>query len=410
MARIGILTFHRSYNYGAFVQSYALSHRLQKDFPDDEIEVIDYATARMYENYATKPIPFILGPKSKRNGPVRCLKNLCKLILDPALLKREKQLHDAFDLDAQYLPLSDLHLVTNDYPQLHRAIRDNYDIVIVGSDAVWEYKTYPFPNAYFLHGDLGKAKLFSYAASSGRMLPGEITKEQKEYMQDAFSRYSYLGIRDVATEKFLEHITEQTHYFHNCDPTVLLQLDTLPKGLDRIKAILQQRGIDLNKPIIGVMGGSILCRLVRQMFGSKYQIVDLYHYTRHADCYLEDLSPLEWAQVFSLFSVTVTRFFHGSLLSLKNGTPTIATDYWHMVDEEHPTKIYDLYRRLDLMDHYFYMEEGISPEQLQRMRDQIEYYIENPDSDAILQALAKEEESYQSFRSALQAQLGRSCV
>ena len=40
--KLGILTFHKSINYGAFMQCYALSQRLQRDFPQIEVEVIDY--------------------------------------------------------------------------------------------------------------------------------------------------------------------------------------------------------------------------------------------------------------------------------------------------------------------------------------------------------------------------------
>jgi len=54
MGKIGILTFHRSYNYGAFMQCYSLSHRLMRDFPQHEVEVIDYATQRVYANYPTE--------------------------------------------------------------------------------------------------------------------------------------------------------------------------------------------------------------------------------------------------------------------------------------------------------------------------------------------------------------------
>ena len=39
--RIGILTFHRSVNNGAVIQCYSLSKRLQKEFPDADVEVID---------------------------------------------------------------------------------------------------------------------------------------------------------------------------------------------------------------------------------------------------------------------------------------------------------------------------------------------------------------------------------
>ena len=40
--KIGILTFHRPINYGAFLQAYSLSNQLKKCFEKSEVEIIDY--------------------------------------------------------------------------------------------------------------------------------------------------------------------------------------------------------------------------------------------------------------------------------------------------------------------------------------------------------------------------------
>ena len=40
--RIGILTFHKAINYGAYLQAFSLSHKLQEQFPNDTVEIIDY--------------------------------------------------------------------------------------------------------------------------------------------------------------------------------------------------------------------------------------------------------------------------------------------------------------------------------------------------------------------------------
>ena len=40
--KIGILTFHQSVNNGAVMQAYSLSKRLKREYPDDEIEIINY--------------------------------------------------------------------------------------------------------------------------------------------------------------------------------------------------------------------------------------------------------------------------------------------------------------------------------------------------------------------------------
>ena len=50
--KIGILTFHRPINYGAFLQAFALSNQIQRSFPKSEVEIIDYIidTLEMPEN------------------------------------------------------------------------------------------------------------------------------------------------------------------------------------------------------------------------------------------------------------------------------------------------------------------------------------------------------------------------
>ena len=59
------------------------------------------------------------------------------------------------------------------------------------------------------------------------------------------------------------------------------------------------------------------------MYGDKYQIVALYNYIKGADVNLYDVTPFEWAYAFRYFKVTFTTFFHGTMLSLRNGTPLI---------------------------------------------------------------------------------------
>ena len=49
--KIGILTFHRSFNYGAFMQCFSLVNKLKEDFPNAEFEVVDYTVKRAIDNY-----------------------------------------------------------------------------------------------------------------------------------------------------------------------------------------------------------------------------------------------------------------------------------------------------------------------------------------------------------------------
>ena len=49
--RIGILTFHKSINNGAVMQAYSLSKKLQTEYPDYTVEIIDYHMPKVVDAY-----------------------------------------------------------------------------------------------------------------------------------------------------------------------------------------------------------------------------------------------------------------------------------------------------------------------------------------------------------------------
>lgn len=399
--KIGILTFHRSYNYGAFMQSYALSERIKKDFPDADVEIIDYATARMYRNYDTSLKSYIFGTSDNRNSLITACKKIVKFILQPEQLKRTRTLYSAFERDLKYLPLSDFRVISDDCTEAFDAIRGKYDVIVVGSDGVWEFISYSFPNAYYLGDNLCAVKM-SYAASSDRMHINLIDEAQKALIAKSISELRFVGIRDVATENFLNAIIPNVKKYHTCDPTFLLEMETFESNKPKVRSMLEKLGIDLSKPIIGLMCGDNIADRVINHFGKKYQYVSVYRYNKNADAYLNDLTPTEWTVAFSFFALTVTRFFHGTILSLKNTTPTLTVDDWNMVDEQHISKLEDLYIRLDLKEHYCRIADFNDDGKLPEILASAEGFIDNiQEREKIVAAMAKEAEYYNNFKMVL---------
>ncbi|MDO4618549.1 MAG: polysaccharide pyruvyl transferase family protein [Clostridia bacterium] len=400
--RIGILTFHRSYNYGAYMQSYALSTRVMRDFPGADVEIIDYAPARMYKNYDTSVKTYIFGPEHAPSSPITACKKAVKLILNPTQLKKTRTLHKAFERDLKYLPLSDYRVVSDDYIEAFDAIRGKYDVVVVGSDCVWEFITYGFPNPYFLNDNLGAFKM-SYAASSDRMHISAVTEEQQKYIKEALSDFEYLGIRDVATENFSKHIVPDKTTSHNCDPTVILDINDFADEKEIVKNKLLTAGIDLSKPIIGLMCSDEIADAAISHFGAEYQYVSLYWQNKNSNVSLCDLTPREWAVAFSFFKLTITRFFHGTLLSMKNGVPALTIDEWPMTDEEHISKLEDLYNRLDLKEHYCRRSDYLDGEKQKQILNTAKSFIDNSvDKEKIVTAMNKEADSYLNFKNELE--------
>ena len=160
--KIGILTFHRSYNYGAFMQCFSFFHRLSKDFPDCDIEVVDFTNQNVMKMYETDI--------EKKQKSVRKLIS----IRNSTFIKCQEE-----------LKLSKVKIVSNSYDEIAKYLNDTYDVVVVGSDAVWNWTTRGFPNIYFLKDYHGRK--LSYAASAHGLVYQNMSESQKQYLNEAFS-------------------------------------------------------------------------------------------------------------------------------------------------------------------------------------------------------------------------------
>lgn len=396
--KVGILTFHRSYNYGAFIQCYALVQRLKRDFPTLDIEVIDYNTAASQRNYALK-----LRRMGRKDGA--------------ELLK----IHRLFDESQElYLPLSGRRIVSDDAEAFFEEFSGKYDLIIVGSDAVWNWRDKPFPNAYFLGKDMGAVKM-SYAASAEGQHYKNMSAEQRAFVRKAVGGFRYIGTRESTAEEMLRCCDLKNPVYRNCDPSLLLDPDSLPVDTAELGKKLADSGVDFSRPVIGLMGGGFSAGNIRKYFGNRVQIVALYEPNRYADLFLSNLNPLEWARVFSFFNVTVTRFFHGTLMSLINMTPVIAVETKIAYHARYVSKIRYALTDMELELFYAVFDRGslnmfnraayrfglkTGPEFWYGLCNKIEELIDNPRKQRIAAALEKQVRLYDSFRNCLEESTG----
>lgn len=392
MKKIGILTYHRSYNYGAFMQCYSLSKKIKNDYPECIVEVIDYTMQLTLDNY-----------DKYLNSLTEKEINLVK--------ERNKIFEESQD---KYLPLSDEKIVTDDYNELFRKIKNKYDIIVVGSDAVWNWNGKGFPNAYFLGDDLS-CKKFSYAASAHGLDFYNMKVEDKEKLNKFFDDFDYIGVREETTKKMVQFASPDKQVHFNCDPTVLLDLESLPVTLVELKNKMEVRGIDFEKPIIGLMAGNGYGKAIKHYFKDSVQLVALYEPNKYADFYLNDLNPLEWARVFSLFDITVTHFFHGTMLSLVNDTPVMAVEIENGYNQKYVTKIHNVLQNTGLMKYYRVIDRksDVLNKVLYKLKlknddkrwllicKDIELILKSKSDNEIQHALKKEAKKYDSFKEAL---------
>ena len=393
--KIGILTFHQSVNNGAVMQAYSLSKRLKREYPDDEIEIINYRKKSVDRTYSY-PLPDYFKVASFKE----LVKKSLELLIDPKLLKRLRYRTKIFN-DCQYkLPLSKDVILSDDSKELNKYIEQNYDVLVVGSDAVWNYVSRGFPNAYFPSGDL-KVKKFSYAASCYGMDFLNNPDRDKNEICKVLSDFDFIGVRDEATENFVKWSGCKISPQHTCDPTVFLDVDDLPIDIELLKTKLTDRGFDFNRPTIGMMGSEKMLSMIRRLYSDKYQIVSLYNYHKGADVNLYDLEPYEWAYVFRYFKLTFTTFFHGTLLSLRNGVPVICIDLDTEFGKKHAPKTLDVLTRLGFEDWYFKTDyKALNIEAIKNKSDEL---IEGECYGSIIEAINKEALSFNVFNSALKS-------
>lgn len=304
--KIGVLTYHRAINYGAFLQAYALCQKLDLE-PGIDAELIDFQMNKEVSHYniglsrLTLRHPIIWFHNKVNEG-------------------KQKQL---FEIAMQRQKLSSERVISDSIEDFISAFRGKYDAIIVGSDEVWKTDGFRgFPTPYWLFGDLGCAKL-SYAVSA-RTQFNILPMHQQEMLANALKDFDYIGVRDVLTQQEVKKYCSKAQTVHLCcDPTFLIDFN--PNKENGLKILKERFGVDVEKQIIGIMTEKriISKRIKTLMKTSKFEIISLYEFL--PGCINASLlSPFEWIDVVACLSLIITSYFHAVCFATKLGVPLIA--------------------------------------------------------------------------------------
>ena len=201
--KIGILTYHRSNNYGALLQAIAL-RKVLSDMGHD-VTFIDYWPAYHRHVYTLFSFHNMITKKGF-HGKISYIRNC---ILNYKYRKKRKTNFDNF--------------INKDIEPYISSINDNYDVIVHGSDQIWrkqpEMNTYN--PVYFGKHQIKTERKVSYAASMG-FLPQK--ESDKAILKEYISYLDYISVR----EKNLQVLVKELGYSevsHNLDPTLLLPMD-----------------------------------------------------------------------------------------------------------------------------------------------------------------------------------------
>ncbi len=205
--KIGIITFHRTKNYGGILQAYALLKSI-KDL-GLKVEIIDY-----WPSYRDDFNPNFL-QEIKRGG----FKKKIKVVLRHLITRKRKSKRN-----------SKINYFLKDYFKIEgkpkyisgEMIPGNYDLCFYGSDQIWrKYKLKSlegFDETYFGKYPLNCEKKITYAASMGQI---EINDSDKIAIKNLLVNFDCIAVRETELKNKLEEdFNLKSHLV--CDPTFLL--------------------------------------------------------------------------------------------------------------------------------------------------------------------------------------------
>lgn len=288
--KIGILTYHLGINHGAFLQAYCLQEYLKERYSDYEIEIINYQPKLidMAELEA-----FLLFRPYRKKVIIR-LKNLLKII------KFRIAQHKHLYLTKRVSVISDIDTSI-------------YDIVILGSDEIWNVNHTKYTNPTYFGDGINAKKIVSYAPSFGSTSINNLSTKTI----DLLSKINSISVRDDNSMEIVEQL--RLNVTKVVDPTFLY---TINQPLASIKKV--------NRPYILIyMNSSSKSNIDKiKEFATKKKILIVgiaYPYS-WVDRNIININPFEWVSFFKHASYIITNTFHGAVYSIISEKKFIALE------------------------------------------------------------------------------------
>jgi hypothetical protein len=323
LRKTGVLTFHRCINYGSYWQARALVEGLRTQ--GHEAVLLDHASPRVAKaewQCALQPLLPVVSPPADRM--LYALKTLRFLRAFAALPRSPR------------LPLEE------------PTQAGEYDLVVVGSDEVWNLRHPWFGRCATFYGEGIRAKrLVSYAASFGNYSVWEGLEAE---WASRLRRFGAISVRDENSWWMIKHFVGQ-------EPELVLD----PCLQFPIPLEGPWRGP--KEPFVAVYGHSFTPRFaeqVRRWAQSRgLPLVSIGYRNPWADAHWLTAGPHDFAHFMARAEAVATNFFHGCIFALRNARPfvcesssyrsikvrdlmTTVSGLRHLVDEETPPETYDL--------------------------------------------------------------------
>lgn len=291
--KIGIITLSASYNCGSMLQSYALKEILKKY---GDVEIINFSSEASHYYYDIIPKSFFKKIKMEyqHRGIIK-------------ELKKETQAY--IDFQKEFLEIKGKEYFAKDLSE----ISDKYDVIVAGSDQIWNVCMDDFDEAFFCNWT--NVKKIAYAPSLG----GHDIRESADSQRfiSAIKKFNAVSVRETVGKLCLDDILNND-IKKVLDPTLLLNSEKWKKiaGASKIKGdyifyyswaycnedlkdIVKKRAKELNLPVY---------------------VIDAHKWRNHSykedDFVLsEDAGPLAFLNLMANAKECFVESFHGMLFA-----------------------------------------------------------------------------------------------
>ena len=295
--KIGIITFHCSYNYGSALQAYALQHYLENIGVD--AEDIDYVSEDFYQYRLFRPKKYI--------------HDIRFIAFDFLLLFRHLRRKRSFCLFANnHLKKS---IIKYNKSNISNA-NNQYDCFISGSDQIWNVDcTKGVLPDYFLGFVKEDKKKIAYAPSFGHsMIKEEYISELKKYIE----KYDYLSVREKTSISIMELIAPNKNVKCVVDPTLLLaqkDYDSLSgKKLEEKYIFLYM--LEWNELVVKYALELSETKNIPVYYLINRDSFKIFKYFNHTDKDLYGIGPEEFVAYIRNAEYVVTNSFHATVFSI----------------------------------------------------------------------------------------------
>lgn len=284
MLRVAIITFHRAVNYGAVLQTYALSRYLTDSGYD--VKVLDYRSNAIEDSYKIKFAPNLYSLK--------------QMLLKPLSDKKKKRFYRFVENN---IPHTDSLYSTEDL----KAEARKYDFIITGSDQVWNSQWTNGDEAYMLNFCNDEQKI-SYAASIGK---SNVSEEEKQLFKKNLQSFRRISVREKTGKDLLDSVIRK-NISVNCDPVALLgkeaweQVAILPEENNYVLVYMLVKSDSLMNAAVeyGKKNGKQVI-IINDNIRKQYPVT----YKRY-------ISPEKFVGLFRKADCVFTNSFHGTMFSI----------------------------------------------------------------------------------------------